>query len=90
MYKHYESAETIFVDREEYIEWMNEALRRCKEKSVVLHLHGIGGIGKSSLLDYWSRTIESTIRLDCEQYTEFYHRLNVLAKGAVYLGVKLE
>ncbi|MGY5877266.1 MAG: tetratricopeptide repeat protein, partial [Candidatus Thorarchaeota archaeon] len=90
MYKHYESSDRIFVDREEYIDWMNEALRRCKEKSVVLHLHGIGGIGKSSLLDYWTSTIESTIRLDCEQYSEFYDRLNVLAKGVVFLGVKLE
>ncbi|MFW9841850.1 MAG: tetratricopeptide repeat protein, partial [Candidatus Thorarchaeota archaeon] len=80
----------IFVDREEYIEWMDNALKRCKDKSVVMHLHGIGGIGKSSLLDYWTSTIESTIRLDCEQYSDFYDRLNVLAKGAVYLGVKLE
>ncbi len=90
MYKHYESSDKIFVDREDYIEWMDEALNRCGEKRVVLHLHGIGGIGKSSLLDYWTSTIESTIRLDCEQYTEFYDRLNVLAKGAVFLGVKLE
>jgi tetratricopeptide (TPR) repeat protein len=28
--------------------------------------------------------------LDCEQYTEFYDRLNVLAKGAVLLGVRLQ
>jgi tetratricopeptide (TPR) repeat protein len=90
MYRHYESSEDIFVDREEYIEWMNEALRRCNEKTVVLHLHGMGGIGKSSLLDYWTKTIGSTIRLDCEQHSEFYDRLNVLAKGAVFLGVKLE
>ncbi|MHA1943030.1 MAG: hypothetical protein ACW96M_01410, partial [Candidatus Thorarchaeota archaeon] len=90
MFKHYESSDKIFVDREEYIEWMDEALRKCKEQSVVLHLHGIGGIGKSSLLDYWTGTIESTIRLDCEQYSGFYDRLNILAKGAVFLGVKLD
>ncbi|UCE11743.1 MAG: tetratricopeptide repeat protein, partial [Candidatus Thorarchaeota archaeon] len=89
MYERFEPSERIFVNREEYLEWMDEALERCKDSSVVLHLRGIGGIGKSSLLDYWTSTIESTIRLDCEQYSEFYSRLNILAKGAVLLGVNL-
>ncbi len=48
VYKHYEAADDVFVDREEFIDWMKEALVRCKEKTVVLHLKGIGGIGKSS------------------------------------------
>ncbi len=90
MYQHFEPSERVFVDREEYIYWMDEALKRCRKKSVVLHLRGIGGIGKSSLLDHWNSTVSSTIRLDCEQYTEFYDRLNVLAKGAVLLGVRLQ
>ncbi|NHJ14652.1 MAG: tetratricopeptide repeat protein [Candidatus Thorarchaeota archaeon] len=89
MYKRYEPSEQVFVDREEYLEWMDEALKRCKEQSVVLHIRGIGGIGKSSLLAYWTRTIDSTIRLDCQQYPEFYARLNVLAKGAILLGIQL-
>ncbi|MHA3964356.1 MAG: ATP-binding protein [Candidatus Thorarchaeota archaeon SMTZ1-45] len=83
MYKHYETSEDVFVDREEQIKWMNDALEKCKEKSVVLHLKGIGGIGKSSLLNHWVNTHEKTIRLDCEQNSDFYQRLNVLAKGAV-------
>ncbi|MHA1964498.1 MAG: tetratricopeptide repeat protein [Candidatus Thorarchaeota archaeon] len=90
MYKHYETSDDVFVDREENIEWMNEALERCKKESVVLHLKGIGGIGKSSLLNHWVNTHEKTIRLDCEQYSEFYQRLNILAKGAVLQGIKLQ
>ncbi|MHA2210294.1 MAG: hypothetical protein ACXABV_14115, partial [Candidatus Thorarchaeota archaeon] len=78
MYEHYEPSEDVFVDREEFIEWMNEALIRCKKKTVVLHLKGIGGIGKSSLLKHWINTKERTIRLDCEHYSEFYDRVNVL------------
>ncbi|MHA2380444.1 MAG: tetratricopeptide repeat protein [Candidatus Thorarchaeota archaeon] len=89
MYEHYEPTERVFVDREEHLDWMTEALERCKERSVVLHLRGIGGIGKSSLLDRWKSTIDETIYLDCERYTEFYDRLNVIAKGAVHLGVNL-
>jgi len=69
---------------------MSEALKRCKDKAVVLHLRGIGGIGKSSLLDHWTSTLDSTIRLDCQQYQDFYGRLNVLAKGATLLGVRLQ
>jgi tetratricopeptide (TPR) repeat protein len=90
VYKHYESSDDVFVDREEFIDWMNEALVRCKEKSVVLHLKGIGGIGKSSLLKHWIKTKERAIRVDCEHYSEFYDRLNVLAKGAVLHGVTLQ
>jgi tetratricopeptide (TPR) repeat protein len=90
VYKHYKPAQEIFVDREEYLHWMDEALERCKEKSVILHLRGIGGIGKSTLLNHWTRAIDSTVRLDCQQYTEFYSRLDILAKGAVRVGVDLK
>ena len=90
VYKHYETSDDVFVDREEYLEWMDEALIRCKKKSVVLHLKGIGGIGKSSLLKQWIKTKERTVRVDCEHYSEFYSRLNVLAKGAVLYGVNLQ
>lgn len=90
MYKHYKPAQEIFVNREEYIQWMDEALVRCKGRSVILHLRGIGGIGKSTLLNHWTRTIHSTVRLDCQQYTEFYSRLDILAKGAVRVGVDLK
>ncbi len=89
MYRQYDPSERIFVDREEYIQWMDYALQRCKENSVILHLRGIGGIGKSSLLNYWTNTNDSTVRLDCQQYTEFYARLDNLAKGAVRVGVNL-
>ncbi|MFX1369792.1 MAG: tetratricopeptide repeat protein [Promethearchaeota archaeon] len=90
MYAHFEPPERVFVGREDYIEWMNKALQRCKDKSVVMHLRGIGGIGKSSLLDYWTRTIDTTIRLDCDQYIDFYSRLNMIAKGAMRLGIELK
>ncbi|MHA1906816.1 MAG: hypothetical protein ACW98Y_05955, partial [Candidatus Thorarchaeota archaeon] len=42
VYERYEPSDRIFVDREEYLDWMQGALKRCKEKSVVLHLRGIG------------------------------------------------
>ncbi len=90
MYERFDLSDQVFVDRADYLGWMEEALKRCGEKSVVLVLRGIGGIGKSSLLEYWNRTIESTIRLDCDQHIGFYERLNVLAKGAVLLGIPLQ
>lgn len=90
MYEHFRPSDDVFVDREEYLEWMDEALVRCKKKSVVLHLKGIGGIGKSSLLKHWIRTKEKTVRVDCEQHSAFYDRLNVIAKGAVLHGLNLQ
>ncbi|MFX0108242.1 MAG: hypothetical protein ACFE7R_08165, partial [Candidatus Hodarchaeota archaeon] len=90
MYEHFRPSDDVFVDREEYLKWMDKALVRCKKKSVVLHLKGIGGIGKSSLLKYWIRTKEKTVRVDCEQHSAFYDRLNVIAKGVVLHGVNLQ
>jgi hypothetical protein len=89
MYEHFRPSERVFVDREEHLSWMSEALQRCKEKSIVLHLCGIGGIGKSSLLEHWHQTIEKSIILDCSRITDFFGRLDAIAKGAVRIGVKL-
>ncbi|MFW9967944.1 MAG: hypothetical protein ACFFEA_12395 [Candidatus Thorarchaeota archaeon] len=89
MYKHYETSDDVFVDREEYIKWMDDALDRCKDGNIILHLRGIGGIGKSSLLRYWNQSIETAVRLDCSQFSDYYSRLDTLAKGVVRIGIKL-
>jgi tetratricopeptide (TPR) repeat protein len=90
LYEHFEPSEQVFVDREEYIAWMSQALERCRQKPVLLHLRGIGGIGKSTLLNFWLNTVEGAIRLDCQQYADFYSRLNSLAKGAALVGIRLQ
>ncbi|MFX1474231.1 MAG: tetratricopeptide repeat protein [Promethearchaeota archaeon] len=89
MFKRFKPAEQVFVDREDYLDWMTKALQRCKDQSVILHLRGIGGIGKTALLNHWKRSIERAIFLDCSRVTDFYDRLDALAKGAVRLGIKL-
>ncbi|MFX0170090.1 MAG: tetratricopeptide repeat protein [Candidatus Hodarchaeota archaeon] len=89
MYRRFEPSARIFVNREEYLEWMDAALKRCKGQSVVLHLRGMGGIGKSSLLDYWHSNLDAVIPLDCQVHPDIYSRINILAKGAAQLGVKL-
>jgi len=89
VYEHYEPSNRIFVDRVGYLEWMEEAIRKCSEKNIVLHIRGIGGIGKSSLLEYWHDTHDNTILLDCDRVTSFFDRLDAIAKAAVRLGIKL-
>jgi tetratricopeptide (TPR) repeat protein len=89
VYEHYEPSERVFVDREEYLEWMENALDRCKKESVVLHLRGIGGIGKSSLVEHWNNSAENGVVLDLSRVSEFYDRLDVLAKSAVRFGIRL-
>lgn len=68
---------------------MTAALSRCQDQSVILHLRGIGGIGKTALLDHWKRSVETSIFMDCDRVTDFYDRLDTLAKGAVRLGIRL-
>jgi tetratricopeptide (TPR) repeat protein len=84
---HYEPFERVFVDRKQFLEWMENALERCKKESVILHVRGIGGIGKSSLVEHWSKTVENSIVLDFSILTELYQRLDVLARGAFRFGV---
>jgi tetratricopeptide (TPR) repeat protein len=69
---------------------MIDALERCKTEKVVLHIRGIGGIGKSSLIDHWNRSIQSSVVLDCSAIKDFYDRLNILAKGIESLGTNLK
>ncbi|MFX0107657.1 MAG: tetratricopeptide repeat protein [Candidatus Hodarchaeota archaeon] len=69
---------------------MNEALKRCDKESVVLHLRGIEGIGKSALLEHWSNSDIRTIRLDCEQYADLFSRLDMIARGVIHEGVQLK
>jgi tetratricopeptide (TPR) repeat protein len=89
VYEHYEPSERVFVDRVEYLDWMEDAIQRCREKSVILHIRGIGGIGKSALLEHWHETHDGTILLDCDRVTSFFDRLDALAKAAVRLGIRL-
>ncbi|MFX1245431.1 MAG: tetratricopeptide repeat protein [Promethearchaeota archaeon] len=79
----------MFVDREEPLKWMTNALTRCQAQSVVLHIRGIGGIGKTALLDHWHHSIETSIMLDCELITNFFDRLDAISKSAVRLGIRL-
>ncbi|MHA2357083.1 MAG: hypothetical protein ACXADC_18075, partial [Candidatus Thorarchaeota archaeon] len=89
MYELYEPSERVFVDREEYIDWMTNAISRCKDKSVVLHLFGMGGIGKSSLIEHWNDITNQSILLDCSRVTDFYDRLDTIARGAARFGMDL-
>ncbi|MHA2379411.1 MAG: hypothetical protein ACXADS_09035 [Candidatus Thorarchaeota archaeon] len=53
MYEHFVPSERVFVDREEYIDWMDETLERCRRKSAVLHLRGIGETPRSSTSSHY-------------------------------------
>ncbi len=89
MYERYKPIRRVFVDRESYVNWMSDALSRCKEKSIVLHLRGIGGIGKTSLFEQWRSQVDNTILLDCRRVVNLFDRLDALAKGATWLGIRL-
>lgn len=90
MYEYYKPSERVFVNRAEELQWMEDALRRCKRRSVIHHIYGIGGIGKSALFNYWDETFEPSILVDCSRYVDFYERLDVIARRTVQLGMKLE
>ncbi len=89
MYEHYQPSERIFVDRVEYLQWMEDSIQRCGKEPVVLHIRGIGGIGKSALLENWHDIHDNTVFLDCDRVTNFFDRLDALAKATVRMGIQL-
>ncbi len=89
MYEHYQPSERIFVDRTEYLQWMEDSIQRCGKETVVLHIRGIGGIGKSALLENWHDIHDHTIFLDCDRVTNYFDRLDAIAKASVRMGIQL-
>ncbi|MFX1475253.1 MAG: tetratricopeptide repeat protein [Promethearchaeota archaeon] len=89
MWERYKPIKRVFVNRESYIDWMNDALSRCHEESVVLHLKGLGGIGKTSLFEHWKGMVQNTILLDCSRETTLFDRLDGLARTSAWLGIRL-
>ncbi len=89
MYAHYEPSEQVFVNREKHLEWMDNALTQCHDQSIILHLHGIGGIGKTALLEHWKHTIEASLLLDCNRITHLFDRLETIARNVAQLGIQL-
>ena len=89
VYAHYEPSEELFVNREKQLDWMDNALTQCHDQSVILHLHGIGGIGKTALLEHWKHTIEASLLLDCNRITHLFDRLESIARNAAQLGIQL-
>ncbi|UCE09225.1 MAG: tetratricopeptide repeat protein [Candidatus Thorarchaeota archaeon] len=77
------------MDREDYIEWMKEALERCSHEKALLYIYGIGGIGKSALFRYWESSVTTDIFVDCGTHVDFFERIDAVAKGAQRLGIKL-
>ncbi len=89
MWERYKPIKQVFVNRESYLGWMTDALSRCQERSVVLHLRGLGGIGKTSLFERWKGLVEKTILLDFRRVKSLFNRLDALAKAAAWQGIKL-
>lgn len=78
-----------FVDRRDWIEWMNTAIAKCDKGNVTVHIYGVGMIGKTTLLQHWRDTLESTIYIDFSSYYDLHSRLNVVAEGIRYLGCEI-
>ncbi len=78
-----------FVDRQECLDWMKNAIETCANKSIVMHLYGIGGIGKSRLLKHWHDLYDGCILIDCAKLETPYSRLNHFARSVEHLGQNL-
>jgi tetratricopeptide (TPR) repeat protein len=68
---------------------MQETHRLCSDSNVLVHIHGVGGIGKSWLLKHWSMEFDNSVLIDCRVHGDFYSRLNQLAAKIRSLGVDL-
>ncbi|TFG99323.1 tetratricopeptide repeat protein [Candidatus Thorarchaeota archaeon] len=81
--------ENCVVDRNEWLNWMIEALNSCSNSNVLIHIHGVGGIGKSTLLKHWKKVYNNSLLIDCKAHGDFYARLDRLASEFNRLDIKL-
>ena len=75
-----------FADRTEYTDWVSELRTNHCDEGLTIFLHGIGGIGKSTLLlelSEWS----SSVLLECDQHLNFEDRLWDFARRLRTLGI---
>ena len=60
---------------------MIQSIESVKNRSIIRHIHGMGGIGKSSLLKYWNETIDDSVLIDCNLFTDVISQIGNLVRS---------
>jgi len=76
-----ESWQREFVGRVDLRDWMTKSIENAKSTSIVCHIHGMGGIGKSSLLKFWNETIDGSVLIDCNLHPEIDSQVGYLVRN---------
>ncbi|MFX0107617.1 MAG: hypothetical protein ACFE7R_04985, partial [Candidatus Hodarchaeota archaeon] len=78
-----------FVGRSEYLEELDKMIRGLKGKTRIVHLRGIGGVGKTALLRHIKKKHFPAIGVDCEDYSDLLARIERLATEAANAGAEV-
>ena len=76
-----------FIGREDWRNWMVSSLETATTKSIIHHIHGIGGIGKSSLLRFWDQTIDQSVLIDCILQPDIDSQMSYLVRSLKNNGI---
>jgi len=66
---------------------MVEIIGHCGEGYFLRHIHGIGSIGKTSLLQHWNRLFDYAIYIDCAESNDLISRIGRIGQGVQRLGI---
>ncbi|MHA2015618.1 MAG: hypothetical protein ACTSUH_07740 [Candidatus Thorarchaeota archaeon] len=79
-----------FLDRDEILGHIEGMLENCHNRSVLAGLYGVGGYGKTAILQACSRLDSATtIMLDFNETTDFYRQVELIAVRATVAGLNM-
>ncbi|MHA2015619.1 MAG: hypothetical protein ACTSUH_07745 [Candidatus Thorarchaeota archaeon] len=84
-----ESRRRLFFGRKDILAHVGEMLDRCSDGGVVIGLYGMGGYGKTAILEMCSRLPDAhTFMLDLGSRRDFYERIGALGARARSIGIE--
>ena len=69
----------LIVGREDILSLLGQMLIDDRLERKILHLYGIGGIGKRTILRYWQKSIANSIFIDLSVQNTLLEQINYLA-----------
>ena len=77
--------ERLFFGRKDILAWVDSWLQKCEGRGIILGIDGMGGIGKTAILQELDKIHKYSIFVDCSKH-DMMTLLNTISIRARYIG----